>query len=247
MNSIVDSRKKRIYERYIKRFLDVLFAVLILLLFWWIYLIVAITVRIKLGRPVLFSQQRPGMIDSSNGKERIFNLYKFRTMSDEKDEFGELLPDECRLGKFGKALRASSLDELPEIINILKGEMSFVGPRPQLVRDMVFMSDEERVRHTARPGLTGLAQIKGRNAISWAEKFRWDSQYISKLSFILDVKIVALTLIQVFSSLVCRNRTRETELTADYGVWLLKNGKVSSDYYEAKIREAKIILTEGNK
>ena len=150
-------RKRGFYEKYIKRALDIVCALLALIVFSWLYLLIAIAVRIKLGKPVLFKQPRPGMIDPKTGQERIFDMYKFRTMSDARNERGELLPDEQRLDRFGRFLRITSLDELPEAINILKGEMSVIGPRPQLVKDMVFMTDKQRIRHTAKPGLSGLA------------------------------------------------------------------------------------------
>ena len=152
-------RKRTIYERYVKRPLDIICAVLAIICFCWLYAIVAILVKIKLGSPVLFKQMRPGF------NEEIFPLYKFRTMTDERDENGDLLPDEVRLTRFGKWLRSTSLDELPEAFNILNGTMSVIGPRPQLVRDMVFMSDRQRMRHTVKPGLSGLAQVNGRNVM----------------------------------------------------------------------------------
>lgn len=154
--------KATLYERYIKRLLDIICALAALIVFGWLYIIVAILVRVKLGSPVLFTQPRPGK------DEKIFKLYKFRTMTDARDENGKLLPDDVRLTKFGKALRSTSLDELPEAFNILKGDMSVIGPRPQLVRDMVFMTPEQRLRHTVRPGLSGLAQTRGRKSLAWS-------------------------------------------------------------------------------
>ena len=183
-------RKRGFYEKCIKRLLDIICSLLAIIIFSWLYIIIAIIVRIKMGSPVLFKQPRPGMIDPRTGKERIFDMYKFRTMSDARDENGNLLPDEIRLGKFGRALRATSLDELPEAFNILRGEMSVIGPRPQLVRDMTFMSEKQRLRHTAKPGLSGLAQVKGRNAITWEDKFNWDLKYIENVSFLGDLKLV---------------------------------------------------------
>lgn len=176
-------RKRGFYEIVIKRILDIICSMLAIIVFCWLYALIAIVVRIKMGKPVLFKQPRPGIIDPKTGKERIFDMYKFRTMTDARDKDGNLLPDEDRLPAFGKMLRATSLDELPEAFNILKGDMSVIGPRPQLVRDMVFMSDEQRMRHTAKPGLSGLAQVMGRNAISWEDKFNWDLKYIKKISF----------------------------------------------------------------
>ena len=172
------------YRKYIKRIVDILCALAAIIVFSWLYIIVAILVRVKLGSPVLFKQKRPGL----NGK--IFTLYKFRTMTDEKDENGKLLPDDIRLTKFGKLLRNTSLDELPEAFNILKGDMSVIGPRPQLVRDMVFFSDEQMMRQSVKPGLSGLAQIKGRNGITWEEKINYDLEYIKNITYLNDCKII---------------------------------------------------------
>ena len=172
------------YKRFFKRFLDIILSLIILILFCWLYLILAILVRIKLGSPVLFKQKRPGK------DEKIFNMYKFRTMTDEKDENGNLLPDEVRLTAFGKMLRSTSLDELPEFLNILKGDMSFIGPRPLLVKYLPYYNERERLRHSVRPGLTGYAQAHGRNAISWEKKFEYDIYYVEHLSFATDVKVI---------------------------------------------------------
>lgn len=170
-----------------------------MLLFWWLLVIVAIMVRIKLGSPVLFTQERPGKIDPKTGKERIFKLYKFRTMTNERDAEGNLLPDEVRLTKFGKFLRSTSLDELPEILfNILKGDLSFVGPRPLLVEYLPRYTDEQRRRHEVTPGLTGYAQVNGRNSISWEEKFKDDVWYVDHISFLLDIKVILKTIGVVF-------------------------------------------------
>ena len=176
--------KKTIYSVFIKRLLDIIISTIILVIFSWLYIILAILVRVKLGSPVLFKQPRPGK------DEKIFNMYKFRTMTDERDENGDLLPDEDRLPDFGKKLRSSSLDELPEFLNILKGDMSFIGPRPLLVKYLPYYNQRERLRHTVRPGLTGYAQTHGRNAISWEKKFEYDIWYVEHLSFITDVKVV---------------------------------------------------------
>lgn len=179
------------YEKYAKRPLDILCALAAIIVFCWLYLLVAILVRCKLGSPIIFKQKRPGK------DVKIFKLYKFRTMTDEKDENGELLPDETRLTQFGKFLRSTSVDELPELFNILKGEMSFVGPRPLLVDYLYFYKRNERHRHDVRPGLTGLAQIRGRNYTSWEEKFDNDLEYIDKISFKVDVYIIYMTFIKV--------------------------------------------------
>lgn len=224
-------RKRGFYEIYIKRLLDIICSLLAIVLFSWVYAVLAILVRKKLGSPVLFKQPRPGLIDPKTGKERIFDMYKFRTMTNERDENGNLLPDEKRLRRFGKLLRSTSLDELPEVFSILKGNMSVIGPRPQLVRDMVFMSDEQRMRHTAKPGLSGLAQVKGRNAITWEEKLNWDLKYIEKVSFIGDVKILFETVAAVFKRSGITNGENATAL--DYGDALLKSGKVSKEKYDA--------------
>lgn len=175
------------YEKYFKRVLDVFCGLAALLVFWWLYIIVAVLVRIKLGSPVLFKQERPGK------NEEIFKLYKFRTMTDTRDENGNLLPDEVRLTKFGRALRATSLDELPEVFNILKGEMSLVGPRPLTIQYLPYYSEEERHRHDVRPGLSGLAQVNGRNFIDWDHRLAFDVQYVKKITFIGDLRIILQT------------------------------------------------------
>lgn len=180
------------YKNYIKRFLDFTLSLLALILLSPVMLIIAILVRIKLGTPVIFKQQRPGK------NEKIFTLYKFRTMTDKKDENGSLLPDSERLTKFGKLLRSTSLDELPELINILKGDMAIVGPRPLLVEYLPYYTEEEKHRHDVRPGLTGLAQVNGRNSISWEEKFNDDLKYIKKITFMGDTKIILKTVGKVF-------------------------------------------------
>ncbi len=180
------------YQTYIKRGLDILCALAAILVFSWLYILVALLVRIKLGSPILFRQPRPGK------DEKIFTLYKFRTMTDKKDENGVLLPDAERLTKFGKFLRATSLDELPEAFNILKGDMSVVGPRPLLVEYLPQYTEEERRRHAVRPGLSGLAQVMGRNTITWEEKFAYDIEYVNTVSFLTDVKIIFMTVWKAF-------------------------------------------------
>ena len=183
--------------KYIKRALDFCAALGAIIVLSPVLLVVAILVRTKLGSPVLFKQERPGMIDKKTGEEKIFTLCKFRTMTDERDENGELLPDEIRLTKFGQFLRSTSIDELPEFINILKGDMSFIGPRPLLVRYLPLYSDEQHRRHLVRPGLSGWAQVNGRNTVSWEEKFNLDVEYVDKISFSLDVKIFFMTIMSV--------------------------------------------------
>ena len=242
-------RKKGIYEKYIKRILDILCALAAIIVFSWLYIIVAVLVRIKLGSPVIFKQPRPGLIDQKTGQERIFDMYKFRSMTNEKDKEGNLLPDEKRLTGFGKLLRGSSMDELPEAFNILKGDMSVIGPRPQLVRDMVFMTEEQRMRHTARPGLSGLAQASGRNAITWDEKLNKDLKYIQHVSFFKDIDIVIRTVLKVFlkKKEVGLQSVSEVDLAEDYCDYLLKNGKVTSEEYNEKRGHAEVILSKYKK
>ena len=180
------------YAKYIKRMLDFILSLIALIVLSPLMIIIGILVRIKLGRPVIFKQKRPGK------DEKIFTLYKFKTMTDEKDEQGNLLADEKRLTKFGKFLRSTSLDELPELWNILKGEMAIVGPRPLLVEYLPLYNEEQKHRHDIKPGLTGLAQISGRNAIQWEEKFKEDIEYVNNITFIQDTKIILKTFIKVF-------------------------------------------------
>ncbi len=214
-----------VYEKFLKRLCDIFCGMAAILVFWWLYLIVAVLVRVKLGGPVLFTQYRPGK------NEKIFKMYKFRTMTNERDENGALLPDEQRLTRFGEFLRKTSLDELPEVFNILKGDMSVVGPRPQLVRDMIFMSEKERMRHSVRPGLSGLAQISGRNGISWEQKLSWDLVYIEKITFFNDLKIIFWT---VVNALIKQDGiTEENSATAtDFGDYLLSQARISQEEYE---------------
>ncbi len=179
------------YRKYFKRAVDILCALAAILVFWWLYIIVAVLVRLKLGSPVIFKQARPGK------NEKIFNLYKFRTMTDERDENGNLLPDNVRLTKFGRFLRSTSLDELPEAFNILKGDMSVVGPRPLAVQYLPYYTEEERMRHSVRPGLSGLAQVHGRNALKWEDRFALDLKYVDNISFIKDVSIIFHTVLKV--------------------------------------------------
>lgn len=175
------------YERFFKRPLDIVCALAAIIVFSWLYLIVAILVRIKLGSPVLFTQERPGK------DEKIFKLYKFRTMTDERDENGNLLPDDVRLTKFGRLLRSTSLDELPEAFNILKGDMSVIGPRPLLVQYLPYYTEEEKHRHDVRPGLSGLAQVNGRNFVGWDHRLAYDVQYVKKITFVGDISIIFQT------------------------------------------------------
>ena len=185
-------KRSMIYSKYIKRLLDILISLTFIVLFSWLYLILVILVRIKLGSPVLFCQERPGY------KEKIFTLYKFRTMTDKRDENGHLLPDSERLTKFGSMLRSTSLDELPEMFNILKGDMSLIGPRPLLVEYLPYYTEEERLIHSVRPGLTGLAQVSGRNYLAWNKRLARDVEYVNHISFIMDVRIIIKTIMVVF-------------------------------------------------
>ena len=236
----ITPREMGFYEKYVKRAIDVTCATGAIVVFSPIYLGVAALVRTKLGSPVLFTQDRPGLV-GPDGKETVFKMYKFRSMTDERDENGDLLPDEVRLTKFGKWLRNTSLDELPEAFNILNGTMSVIGPRPQLVRDMVFMSKEQRMRHTAKPGLSGLAQVNGRNAISWEDKMNWDLKYIKKVTIKEDLQIILDTVKKAF--IKQEGITQDDMATAeDFGDYLLRTEKVDSKDYEIKQEEAKDIL-----
>ena len=187
----IGMHKKGVYEKYIKRPQDMLCALLALIVLSPILLITAFLVRVKLGSPVIFKQERPGL------NEKIFTLYKFRTMTDERDSEGNFLPDEVRLTKFGKLLRSTSLDELPELLNILFGDIAVIGPRPLLVEYLPRYNEEQRRRHEVRPGLSGLAQVNGRNAISWEDKFKYDVQYVDHVTFIGDWKIILQTVLNV--------------------------------------------------
>ena len=225
------------YERWVKRPFDILCALMAMIVFSWLYLLVAVLVRINLGSPVIFCQERPGK------NEKIFKLYKFRSMTDERDENGRLLPDEIRLTKFGKFLRSTSMDELPEAWNILKGDMSVVGPRPQLVRDIVFMTPEQRRRHLVRPGLTGLAQVNGRNAIRWDVKLALDLEYLEHITFWNDVKIIFMTVGKVFRREDIASEDMDT--AEDYGDYLLRIGSVDREGYLAKQQEAETLIGTG--
>lgn len=192
------------YKKFMKRFLDMVLSIVAFIILMPLMLIIYILVRIKLGKPAIFKQQRPGK------NEKIFTLYKFRTMTDEKDEDGNLLPDEKRLTKFGKILRSTSLDELPELVNIIKGDMSIVGPRPLLVEYLPLYTEEQKKRHIVRPGLTGLAQVNGRNAITWKQKFEQDIEYVNNITLGNDIKIVCKTIIKVLKrDGISRRRKRD--------------------------------------
>nr|WP_325217184.1 sugar transferase [uncultured Oscillibacter sp.] len=219
------------YQRFFKRFLDIVLSLCALLVLSPVLLALALLVRKNLGSPVIFHQDRPGK------DEKIFRLCKFRSMTDARDENGNLLPDAERLTGFGRKLRATSLDELPELWNILKGDMSIVGPRPQLVRDMVFMTPDQRRRHTVRPGLTGWAQVNGRNILLWEDRLRYDLEYIERIGFVEDVRIIFLTV-----ACLVRHDDVATEGMAtseDLGDYLLRIGEIDEETYEARQDEAK--------
>ena len=223
------------YKKYIKRAMDFTLSLIAIICLSWLLAIVAILVRIKLGSPVIFKQPRPGK------DEKIFNMYKFRTMTDERDGDGNLLPDNIRLTTFGKLLRKTSLDELPELFCILKGDMSIVGPRPQLVRDMVFMTDEQRKRHSVKPGLSGLAQVSGRNNISWEDKLAYDLEYIENITFLGDIKIIFMSVWKAF----IKQADIETDGMAtaeDLGDYLLRTGKINTNVYDMRQEEARELL-----
>lgn len=224
------------YKCYLKRLFDLIASICAILMLSPILLYTAYLVKTRLGSPVLFTQIRPG-------KDcKLFKMYKFRSMTDEKDANGNLLPDEMRLTEFGKKLRSSSLDELPELINIFKGDMSVVGPRPQLVRDMVFFSDKDIKRQSVYPGLTGLAQICGRNNISWEEKFNFDLQYIENISFLEDIRIIYRTIFKVANQDDINTDGMET--AEDYGDYLLRTRKITKAEYDEKQSLAKDLLSK---
>lgn len=227
------------YSKFFKRLIDIILSFIAISVLLPIIILLAVFVAIFMKGNPFFTQIRPTKV-GKDGKEKLFRMIKFRTMTNERDEKGELLPDDKRLNKFGKILRSTSLDELPELFNILKGDMSIVGPRPQLVRDMVFMSEEQRRRHSVRAGLTGLAQVSGRNNISWEQKLSYDIEYIENISFGGDVKIIFKTVKKVFKR---EDTVREgTVSDMDFGDWLLQNGDVDKATYDAKQAEAKELL-----
>ena len=227
------------YAKFFKRVIDVILSFIAITVLLPIIILLAIFVAIFMKGNPFFTQIRPTKVNKT-GKEKLFRMIKFRTMTNERDENGDLLPDEKRLNGFGRVLRSTSLDELPELFNILKGDMSIVGPRPQLVRDMVFMSEEQRKRHSVRAGLTGLAQVSGRNNISWEQKLDYDLEYVERITFGGDVKIIFKTVKKVFKR---EDTVREgTVSDMDFGDWLLQNGDVDKATYDAKQLEAKELL-----
>ena len=229
------------YANVFKRIIDFTLSLFALLVLSPVLIVLMIVGAIAMGGNPFFTQLRPGRTDPQTGKERIFRLIKFRTMSNKKDKDGNLLPDEVRLNRYGRILRSTSLDELPELFNILAGDMAVVGPRPQLVRDMVFMSAEQRRRHSIRPGLTGYAQVNGRNNITWEQKFEYDLQYIDQgITLIGDIRIILQTVGKVFKR---SDTVREgTVSDMDFGDWLILENKVDQETYEQKQAEAKELI-----
>ena len=228
------------YKHFFKRFFDFMISLTAILIILPILLVMAIVGAIAMKGNPFFCQLRPGKKDK-NGNERIFRLIKFRTMSNAKDKDGNLLPDAERLNGYGKFLRSTSLDELPELFNILIGDMALVGPRPQLVRDMVFMTEEQRVRHSVRPGLTGLAQVSGRNNITWEKKFEYDLEYINGgITLFGDLSILFKT---AFKVLKREDTVREgTVSDIDFGDWLLENGNLTEEEYTEGQQKAKELM-----
>lgn len=227
------------YRQFFKRFYDIVLSFIALVLLSPLLIILTIVTAIAMKGTPFFTQKRPGK-KGKDGEEKIFRLIKFRTMTNEKDNSGNLLPDAERLKGYGEFLRKTSLDELPELLNIFVGNMSIVGPRPLLVRDMVFMTEEQRMRHNIRPGLTGLAQVNGRNAISWEEKLEFDVKYIQKITLFRDVVIILKTILKVLKH---SNIVREgTVSDMDYGDWLLLEAAITQEEYDERQESAKILL-----
>ena len=227
------------YRQFFKRFYDIVLSFIALVLLSPLLIILTIVTAIAMKGTPFFTQRRPGK-KGKDGEEKIFRLIKFRTMTNEKDNSGNLLPDAERLKGYGEFLRKTSLDELPELLNIFVGNMSIVGPRPLLVRDMVFMTEEQRIRHNIRPGLTGLAQVNGRNAISWDEKLEFDVKYIQKITLFRDVIIILKTILKVLKH---SDIVREgTVSDMDYGDWLLQEAAITQEEYDERQESAKILL-----
>lgn len=223
-----------IYSRHIKKMMDFILSLIAIIALSPVLMVIALLVKIKMGSPVIFKQARPGL------HEKVFILYKFRTMTGSRDENGEMLPDNKRMTGFGRFLRSTSIDELPELFNILKGDMSIIGPRPQLIKDMVFMTSEQRKRHSVLPGLSGLAQINGRNCVLWEDKFSYDLKYISNITFIGDLKIILQTIIIVFKHDGINTEGMAT--AEDYGNYLLRVNKISEDEFVTAIEESKQLM-----
>ena len=223
-----------LYKPIFKRFYDLSLSLIAIIVLSPLLLILTFVGAIVMKGNPFFTQLRPGK------NEKIFKLIKFRTMTNAKDKNGILLPDEQRLVKYGKFLRLTSLDELPELFNILIGNMAIVGPRPQLVRDMVFMNVEQRKRHSVRQGLTGLAQVSGRNNITWEQKLDYDLEYVERITMFEDIKIILCTVLKVFKKADVNREGTVSDI--DFGDWLLKNGEINQDFYDEKQKEAKRIL-----
>lgn len=243
--ALIDGEGTRMYRYFLKRIFDFLLSLIAILLLSPIFVVLIIAGAIAMKGNPFFVQPRPGKVSKKTGKEKIFKLVKFRTMSNAKDKSGNLLPDEKRLNKYGKFLRSTSLDELPELINIFLGNMSIVGPRPLLVRDMVFMTEEQRKRHSVRQGLTGLAQVNGRNNITWEKKLEYDLKYVEKITFLGDVKIMFQTVFKVFKR---EDTVRDgTVSDIDLGDWLLQNQTISEEEYKIKQKHAAELLNTQSK
>lgn len=227
------------YKPFFKRFWDIVLSGLAIIILSPIMLIMSLLGLFFMKGNPFFTQKRPGK-KGKDGQERIFKLVKFRTMSNKKDQSGNLLPDDQRLNKYGKFLRSTSLDELPELFNIFVGDMSIIGPRPQLVRDMVFMSEEQRHRHDVKPGLSGLAQVNGRNNISWEQKFEYDLEYIKSISLFNDANLVFRTIFKVFKRADTVRKGTVSDI--DFGDWLLMEKRISQDEHNKKLKEAKSLI-----
>lgn len=221
-------KKSKMYKRFFKRPMDFILSLLAMIILSPLLIITAALVWIKLGSPVIFKQKRPGL------NEKIFTIYKFRTMTDKKDLEGNLLPDGERLTPFGRFLRKTSIDELPELWNILIGEMSIVGPRPLLIKDMVFMTKDQRRRHSVRQGLTGWAQVNGRNNITWEDKLNLDLEYVDNITFLQDIKIILLTVVNVFKATGVNAEGMDT--AEDLGDYLLRVGNIDKSEYIERIK-----------
>lgn len=228
-----------LYKQFFKRFWDIVLSGLAIIILSPLFVILAIVGAIAMKGNPFFVQVRPGK-KKRNGNEKLFKMVKFRTMSNKKDKSGNLLPDVQRLNRYGRFLRSTSLDELPELFNIFIGDMSIIGPRPQLVRDMVFMSEAQRHRHDVRPGLSGLAQVNGRNNITWKQKFEYDLQYISHISIWRDIGLILKTVEKVFARSDVSRKGTASDI--DYGDWLLQNGEIDKKEYESKQFEARSVL-----
>ena len=227
------------YKQFFKRFYDFVLSFLAIIVLSPLLIILTITGAIAMRGNPFFTQLRPGK-KGKDGNEIIFKLIKFRSMSNKKDKNGNLLSDDQRLNKYGKILRSTSLDELPELLNILVGNMSIVGPRPQLIKDLVFMNDEIRTRHNVRPGLTGLAQVNGRNNITWEQKFKYDLEYCKKITRMNDITLIFKTIFKVFKrSDIAREGTVSD---IDYGDWLLENSKITKESYINKIKKIEKVV-----